>query len=518
MIVSKGFSFSRGKDKSRRKITLLTLKDMKRREIITSFSLPFFEILGIISIFFIAYYLRQITDGIPFIQLPIPYISQDQFVPFILSWAFFWWIIFMRAGLYRYEWGRPLLETIRDVLSTSTLWFILYIGFVYLSTGFFFEKEIPRLIIGYVWILASLYAVLLRILIHTIMGILYSYSYISKNRILIIRWDTQVKDLLEKQSSSVYLYEDVKNQEKIHDIIRSGKVDMVLSFAHMNERESHEIIKICSIYGIWFSYPRIPQYVYHITRSDSFVGWTPVVLASALAMSAWDRITKRILDIILSIIFLSILSPLFLAIMLLIKIEDHKWPTIYKNRRIGLGGKEFFLYKFRYMYWKYSIKDAYGVEGRSDIALKFEEELKKTADMRDGPLYKIANDPRKTHIGKLIERLSLDELPQLWNVLKGNMSLVWPRPHQPREVDLYDEHHHQVLTVKPGITGMAQVSWREQNSFEEEVTYDIYYIENYSILLDFLIIAKTIWVVLVRAFWVRPLHVKETDSRSKNIL
>lgn len=76
------------------------------------------------------------------------------------------------------------------------------------------------------------------------------------------------------------------------------------------------------------------------------------------------------------------------------------------------------------MYWKYSIKDAYGVEGRSDTALKFEEELKKTADMRDGPLYKIANDPRKTHIGKLIERLSLDELPQLWNVLKGNMSLV----------------------------------------------------------------------------------------------
>lgn len=144
------------------------------------------------------------------------------------------------------------------------------------------------------------------------------------------------------------------------------------------------------------------------------------------------------------------------------------------------------------MYWKYSVKDAYGIDGKSDTALEFEEKLRKTADTRNGPLYKIVDDPRKTHVGKIIEKLSLDELPQLWNVLMGTMSLVGPRPHQPREVDLYDEHHYQVLTVKPGITGMAQVSGREQNSFEEEVAYDVYYIENYSILLDLLILLKTI--------------------------
>ena len=152
------------------------------------------------------------------------------------------------------------------------------------------------------------------------------------------------------------------------------------------------------------------------------------------------------------------------------------------------------------MYRLDRIKDAYGVNEKADTALKFEEKLKKTSDTRNGPLYKIANDPRKTRIGKIIEQFSLDELPQLWNVFIGNMSLVWPRPHQPREVDLYDEHHYQVLTVKPGITGMAQVSGREKNSFEEEVTYDIYYIENYSILLDILILLKTIGVVIIRAF------------------
>lgn len=103
-------------------------------------------------------------------------------------------------------------------------------------------------------------------------------------------------------------------------------------------------------------------------------------------------------------------------------------------------------------------------------------------------------------IGKWLEKFSIDELPQLINVLIGNMSLIGPRPHQPREVKLYEEHHHQVLTIKPGITGMAQVHGREKNSFEEEVALDTYYIENYSILLDITILVRTMGVVALRAF------------------
>ena len=101
------------------------------------------------------------------------------------------------------------------------------------------------------------------------------------------------------------------------------------------------------------------------------------------------------------------------------------------------------------MYWKYSIKDAYGVDSTSDDALKYEESLKKKYDTRQGPLYKIHDDPRKMKFGKVIEKLSLDELPQLFNVLIGQMSLIGPRPHQPREVSLYDEEDKQVLIVKP---------------------------------------------------------------------
>jgi len=158
---------------------------------------------------------------------------------------------------------------------------------------------------------------------------------------------------------------------------------------------------------------------------------------------------KRIFDIVISGIGLVILSPLFVLIGIGIKIEDSSGPVFFANRRIGQDGRVFSLYKFRYMYWKYSVKDAYGIDEKKDSALKYEEKLKAHSDTRDGPLYKIANDPRKMRFGRIIERLSIDELPQLWNVLIGDMSLIGPRPHQPREVELYDEEDTQVLTVKP---------------------------------------------------------------------
>ena len=122
---------------------------------------------------------------------------------------------------------------------------------------------------------------------------------------------------------------------------------------------------------------------------------------------------------------------------------------IYKNRRIGQNGKIFTLYKFRYMYWRYCVKEEYISDGMRDEGLEFEEALKKTRDSRNGPLYKIQNDPRKMKFGTIIEKFSIDELPQLFNVLIGDMSIVGPRPHQPREVALYEESDKQVLTIKP---------------------------------------------------------------------
>jgi len=162
-------------------------------------------------------------------------------------------------------------------------------------------------------------------------------------------------------------------------------------------------------------------------------------------------------------------------------------------------GKEYFnCYKFRYIKWEYCTKESYGTSNNEDPAIEYEKKLIKKWSKRKGPLYKISHDPRKTKIWNYLEIRSLDEIPQLINILKWEMSLVWPRPHQPREVEKYEQYQQRLLTVKPGLTGMAQVNGREQNNFALEAKLDIFYIENWSFLLDFKILLKTFVIVLTR--------------------
>jgi lipopolysaccharide/colanic/teichoic acid biosynthesis glycosyltransferase len=148
------------------------------------------------------------------------------------------------------------------------------------------------------------------------------------------------------------------------------------------------------------------------------------------------------------------------------------------------------------MYQKYCTGAQFGKAGEE--ALKKEVELIKKQSIKSGPIYKIHHDPRVTPFGRFIRRLSIDELPQLLNVLKGEMSLVGPRPHQPREVAGYDDRYKIVFDLKPGITGLAQISGRSNLSFEEEMRLDTFYIENWSLFLDLIIVVKTPFVVLKR--------------------
>lgn len=154
--------------------------------------------------------------------------------------------------------------------------------------------------------------------------------------------------------------------------------------------------------------------------------------------------------------------------------------------------------KFRYIKWEYCIKESYGIQDTQDQALAYEKELIEKRSFRDGPLYKIHDDPRKLKIGRFIEKYSIDEIPQFLNVLKGEMSLVGPRPHQPREVQKYELSQKRLLTIKPGITGMAQVNGRESNNFVKEAKLDIFYIENWSFLLDMKILLKTLGTLFQR--------------------
>jgi lipopolysaccharide/colanic/teichoic acid biosynthesis glycosyltransferase len=210
-------------------------------------------------------------------------------------------------------------------------------------------------------------------------------------------------------------------------------------------------------------------------------------------LDGWGRVAKKFFDLIFGVLVIVIASPIYLLTTLAILLETGR-PIIYKNQRVGIRGKKFFTYKFRSMYQKDSTGPQFGEGGIK--ALEKEEALIKEKNTRVGPIYKIADDPRVTRVGRFIRRWSIDELPQFFNVLKGEMSIVGPRPHQPREVDQYESEYPTVFTLKPGITGLAQISGRSDLSFDEEMKLDIFYIEKWSIFLDLIIFLKTPFVIL----------------------
>jgi len=189
---------------------------------------------------------------------------------------------------------------------------------------------------------------------------------------------------------------------------------------------------------------------------------------------------KRLMDIIGAICGLVVLALLFGLIAILIKVESPKDSVFFKQIRIGKDGKEFYMFKFRSM--------CVDAEEKIDELLKYNE--------IEGAMFKIKDDPRITRVGHFIRRHSIDELPQLWNVLKGDMSLVGPRPPLLREIAEYTQYDKQRLLVTPGCTGLWQISGRNNLSFDQMVELDLEYIKNASIMQDIKILFKTVRVVL----------------------
>ena len=191
------------------------------------------------------------------------------------------------------------------------------------------------------------------------------------------------------------------------------------------------------------------------------------------------RFVKRVFDFVASLLGLIILSPLFLLIAIAIKLEDPKGSVFYSQTRLGRGETPFKMYKFRSM-----------VSNADELL----EQLLKNNEI-DGAMFKMQDDPRVTKIGKFIRKYSIDELPQLLNVLQGSMSLVGPRPPLPREVAEYTEYDKQRLAVKPGCTGLWQATVRNSVGFDEMVKLDLLYISKRSVSFDVYILFKTVVIM-----------------------
>jgi len=207
----------------------------------------------------------------------------------------------------------------------------------------------------------------------------------------------------------------------------------------------------------------------------------PVLAFASTPTDPGALVVKRIFDVVVSAALLAVLAPWLLLVALAVKL-DSPGPILFRQRRVGLNGREFWLYKFRSMYEDAEARRA-ALEHRNEI--------------QNGPAFKLSDDPRITRVGRVLRKTSFDEVPQFWNVLKGEMSVVGPRPPIPDEVRRYQRWQRRRLSVKPGLTCTWQVSNRHQLDFQQWMELDLRYIDNWSLWHDLEIVVRTIPAVLL---------------------
>jgi len=268
----------------------------------------------------------------------------------------------------------------------------------------------------------------------------------------------------------------------------SSLTNAVLQLGSINSELQTWLIDRCRYNQIEFYFMSDLQLINNKLLDLQNVSGLQLLHLTQTTIYQWPALIKRFFDIVVSSVLLVVLFPIWICVPILIKL-DSAGTVLFKylddgtvTKRVGFKGQLFYMYKYRTM-------------KPNSHSMRYNELSAQNA-RTDAPLVKIENDPRVTKLGQFLRKYDIDELPQLWNVLKGDMSLVGPRPHLPEEVANYKKHHNFVFTVKPGITGLSQVSGRCKLDFEKEVQLDTFYIENWSLWLDIKILFKTVFVVL----------------------
>ncbi len=417
--------------------------------------------------------------------------SVREYMQIMLIVAAFFVFVFAIEGLYLIKATRKFTKSIYRVSRA------IIIGLMIIIVGVFINRDwySSRFVILAGGIFAIVFVSLARIFLGYIQRYLLMKKGIGIHRLALIGTNGVCKMFSDQVRRNKFLgyrvvgvVENV-DFDKIREIKKSKGIDELIACSpgKIKEHDLHNLKEYCIYNRIAFKY--VPTLI-ETTNFDLqiFLG-EPLIEIKNTPLEGWGKIIKRLFDLIGSLVGIFLFSPIMLIVAIATWIDSGR-PIIYFNPRVGHRGG-FDLYKFRYMKTEYSHGKQFS-EKHNKNAMEFLEKLIKKQSIKKGPIYKIKDDPRKTRVGRFIEKFSLDELPQFFNVFQGNMSLVGPRPHQPIEVEKYRDHHRRVLTIKPGITGMAQISGRSDLDFEDEVRLDTYYIENWSLWLDVIIILKTI--------------------------
>ena len=263
---------------------------------------------------------------------------------------------------------------------------------------------------------------------------------------------------------------------RIRELIRETRADcLFVASSAVTPEDVVQIMKARRLENVDIRFTANLPTVLSSRLAPQTIGGVMTLSVNVLQLTRFQAAAKRACDVLVSALGLLVLLPLFAVVAVAIKATS-RGPVVFRQERIGLRGRPFTLLKFRTM-----------VAGADRLLDGLREQ-----NEADGPLFKLRLDPRVTRVGAMLRRYSIDELPQLWNVLKGEMSLVGPRPPLAREVALYEEWQLDRLEVRPGITGLWQVSGRSELSFEDYVRLDLFYVENWSIAYDLFILSKTV--------------------------
>jgi len=381
-----------------------------------------------------------------------------------------------------------------------------------ISFSYGFNKPIfpAHLVAVYGLLLTFLFLIIFRNLARYIRGTLFSYGFGITN--VLIVGDTSlthelVDSLFDYRLSGYRIIGIVGPKEHRHE--KFGPVPLFESFEfainklgpnvihsivqtqlYSQTKDNNEILNYAQSNHVAYRFiPGNGELFVGNIKVELFRSTIPVIAVHQTPLVGWGRIVKRLFDVIFSVLAILILSPVFVLIALLIFIIS-PGPVIFSDTRVTRFNNRVKVYKFRSMWRKFSGRDpveSFHKLARPDLAKKYEL------------AQKIDKDPRITPIGKILRRFSLDELPQLFNVLKGDISLVGPRAVIERELKYYEDKSSMLLSVKTGITGLAQVSGRSNLDYWERARIDLYYVQNWSFWMDITILFKTIRVIFNRS-------------------
>ncbi len=467
---------------------------MKRSELLFGAILVPIDFLSLVLAGVLAYYLRispavqQFRPALFMLELPFrEYFGLAVIVTLVIQ------IIFALMGLYALRAHRRIVDEVTRIISGVSLGVMLIVLYIFLAAELFQS----RFILVAAYALALVLVTVSRMLVRRVQSLLLRQGY-GAYRVVVVgngQYGASLADLIQRKPQLGYrLMASIAQPrwdvlEKLQQ--RYGLDELIQADPSLPMEDNLMLLDFCDQYKLDYRYvPNLFETQATNVRFHQMHG-VPLVELARTPLDGWGRIAKRSMDVVVGGSGLVLLSPFLLLLTLLVKL-DSAGPVLYRQVRLGRHKKEFEILKFRTMQLQYCLGARYG-GGAAEV---MDRQLRQRTNERSGPLFKMRNDPRITRVGRWLRRWRVDEIPQLLNVLRGEMSLLGPRPHLPKEVARYTKHHRKLFEVKPGMSGMAQVHGSSSLNFDEEVKLDLGYIENWSLKLDIILLLKTLRVLL----------------------